>query len=199
MKKLAIIALTAGMAFAAAPAYKAATNLGWYVGVGLNGYTGWTEKDVTIPQGSTTSYELDKLNLGWDVFAGYRNTEHFGTELGFTSIGDITYKQPTNSEKVKNENMWDVYYDANFYMPLFAGLEVFVKGGVDYFQGKTTGLTDNPRLHTYGLNFGGGLQYMYQQFGVRATYTDLQTLTHNQRDDFNMPNLLGLDVFYTFS
>jgi hypothetical protein len=191
MKKLAIIALASGMAFAAAPAYKAATNLGWYAGVGLNYYTGMTEDNATI-FGDTI--KLDSQNLGWNLFAGYRNTQHFGTELGFSRIGDITYKN-SEGDKYTQKNMWTVSYDANFYMPLVAGFEVFAKGGVDYFAGKF----ENDKLHTFGLNYGLGLQYTYQQFGARVSYTDLQTLTHNQKDDFNVPNLLNLDVFYIFA
>lgn len=202
MKKLAIIALAGGMAFAAAPAYKAATNLGWYAGVGLNYFSALTEDGITPSADVSDQYDLDSQSLGWNLFAGYRNTQHFGTELGFNWIGDLKYKDKSEDVTSKQKCMWALSYDALFYMPLVDGLEVFAKGGADYFSGSITNSTvsiNDVKLHIFGLNYGVGLQYTYQQFGIRAAYTDFQTVTHNQKDDFNIPNLLNLDVFYMFA
>jgi len=190
-----LVASSASMAAAmtAAPAFNP-----WYVGIGVGATSGIVEK-------VETNDKLETNRLGVDVFAGYNLTKHFGTELGYNYIGRRSYE--VNTDNTSHDiNGWDVYYDALAYMPLGQYFKVFAKGGVDYLAISDAATNyaamrgSESKLKTFGMNFGAGLQFNYQQFGARLVYTDLQTLTFRQKNDanFNVPNLLGLDIMYFF-
>jgi opacity protein-like surface antigen len=189
----------------------------WYIGVGINGTSGLTEDRYNLNDNTGNYYyteKLDKSRIGWTIFAGYRNTKHFGTELGFVYIGKrdykMTYTTPNTSYKynTKEPKAWVIYYDGILSMPITQYFAVFVKGGVHYMDLDDTqkyynsaGTVINKyteNLRTFGVNFGGGIAFMYNQFGARLVYTDYQTLTHYQKDNWLVPNTYGLDVFYCF-
>ena len=210
-----------GLSFAAA-APMAAPMYHWYVGVGLNHYAGTTEDVVhTYSNGNEGYAKLSKSKLGYNLFVGNRVTQHFGTELGLNFLGDRLYKEsnleyagaslgsPTVIQYSKAKNAWNVYYDGIFTLPVYQGFSVYGKAGVNYFNTKihqyyTVDGTVYPtkqtnyKFRSFGWNYGGGIQFAYNQFGIRGDYTHMN-FTNNQQEDFDTPNLVGVDVFYAFA
>lgn len=219
MKKVLLTCAAAGLLIAGTTASAAAVMAPcpmfhpWYVGLGLNHYSGMTEKYV---DSTSTEVKLDKTKIGWNVFAGYNVTPRFGAELGFADIGKNTWTNRTKSTGATTKETvdgWLGYMDGVYYVPVHKCFKLFAKGGVDYLQLKgkdytSTGtLNDEGKLNTYGMNFGFGAQFNYNQFGARLAYTDYQAVTFTQKYNtatmgainmISIPNLLSLDVMYAF-
>ena len=193
-----------GFSFAAAPAAHAGH---WYAGLGLNHYAGQTET-------TNTDFKLDNSNIGYNVFVGNQLTKMMSVEAGFNYFGDRKYDF-TMPDYNSGHNYWryvntySVYLDALARLPLGYGFSVFAKGGANYFHGDIkdcSNAEDTQKLRTFALNYGAGLQYDWQQFGVRASYTQLK-FSDNARFPtygttgvtYGEPSFLGLDFLYHFS
>jgi hypothetical protein len=177
MKKVLLKCTAAGLLIAGSSAFAAAVTCPtpvfhpWYVGGGVNHYCGMNE----LKYENNTTNKLDNTKIGWDIFGGYELTPRFGTELGYVDFGTnewITQAKSdgalTDRERVKG---WLAYFDGIYYVPFCKVtnfvLKVFAKGGADYLNLKyedddfSTGgrflSTDTGKLHTYGLNIGGGI------------------------------------------
>jgi opacity protein-like surface antigen len=199
--------VASGSTFAAAAAAPMAPAYNpWYVGVGINYSSGMTYK-VEDQTTNGLKSKLDDQNVGWNLFAGYNITKTTAIEVGYNYFGKTTYKVYDADSSVKPYvKGWALYGDGIWSLPLNQYFKVFAKAGVDYINleskdaESTTALTltDRNKLSTFGLNYGAGVQFDYQQFGARLSYTDFQSMTRNQKDNFDVPNLIALDVMYHF-
>jgi hypothetical protein len=223
MKKVLLTCAAAGLLIAGGTASAAAMAPcppmfhPWYVGVGLNYYTGMKEEVGAVPAVFGVA-KLKDSKLGWNIFAGYNVNPKFGTELGFVDFGKNTYNWTAMGITALRDttNGWLVYFDGMYYVPVYKCFKVFAKGGVDYLNMnyKMYGLpawaqVGSGKLYTFGLNVGVGAQVDYNQFGARLTYTDYQAVTFGQKwapaiaggattMPFSIPNLLNLDIMYHF-
>jgi hypothetical protein len=234
MKKVLLTCAATGLLIAGSSAFAAAVTCPapvfhpWYVGGGVNYYSGMSEVKVD-PIGSTSAdkYELDKTKIGWDIFGGYELTPRFGTELGYVDFGTNTWIRKGRSSGIfiyrpRVIKGWLAYFDGIYYVPFCKVtcfvLKVFAKGGADYLNLKYEGgdyfssgsTIYTGKLHTYGLNIGCGIQAEYNQFGARLGYTDYQAVTFGQKYHMSttqtgfvwnmtsIPNLLYLDAMYHF-
>ncbi len=214
MKKLLIASVvaagvaTAGAASAAmAPApMMTGVTAPWHVGVGLNYASNLTSK-VTHPT-TSPSLKLNNRGLGGNVFVGYRVNKYFGTELGVDILGDNKYKSTdtngtTNSSYVKLTDQWNVNFVGQAFLPVTSWFSPYAFAGVAYINSemKQPGNITTDR-DGFGLLYGAGLQFNFNQFGIRASYTrqDLNTdyttiagLEIPQTKDY-----ISLDVLYRF-
>jgi hypothetical protein len=203
MKKVLLTCAAAGLLIAGSSAFAAAVSCPapvfhpWYVGAGVNHYSGMSEVKYET---ATTINKLDNTKIGWDIFGGYELTPRFGTELGYVDFGTnrwITQTKAsgalTDRERVKG---WLAYFDGIYYVQFCKVtnfvLKVFAKGGADY------------------LNLKYDIQAEYNQFGARLGYTDYQAVTFGQKYHMStdqtgfpwhmtsIPNLLYLDAMYHF-
>ena len=188
MKKTLITSIIAaaglavsGLALAAAPAASH-----WYVGIGAN-YNAIqkdTHKFNSIGPFDDPVMELDDHDIGLNLIVGNRLTDHFANEFGFNLVGDTQWKghAPDESGYVtfKVNDIYHVYYDGYFYIPLMhPSLEAFAKGGVSYLEAKNTvklycseGITlSHSTIRTFALNYGAGVQFNADKFGLRGEYT----------------------------
>lgn len=222
MKKLLItstiaagiaIAGIASAAMAPAPMMTGATTP-WYVGVGLNYSSTMTSKITwTAPNNAYQDVlKLDKRNLGGNLFVGYRVNRYFGTELGFTKLGDTSYQNSHFSgaviEKnaVKLSSQWNLHLVGQAFLPMTSWFSPYAFAGIAYINSKYK-TTTNPTPGTtnqdgFGLVYGAGLEFNFNQFGVRASYTrqDLNTSNHNAAG-LQVPqpeSYLSLDELYRF-
>jgi hypothetical protein len=230
MKKVLLKCAAAGLLIAGSSAFAAAVTCPapvfhpWYVGGGVNHYSGMSE--VKHEQLAEIN-KLDKTKISWDIFGGYELTPRFGTELGYADVGrNEWFTQRKSSGRISDKERikgWLAYFDGIYYVQFCKitnfVLKVFAKGGADYLSLKyedddfSDGIflsTDHCKLHTYGLNIGCGIQAEYNQFGARLGYTDYQAVTFGQKYHMSttqtgfpwhmtsIPNLLYLDAMYHF-
>ena len=208
-----------GFSFAASAPMPAPHMSHWYAGIGINYYAGFVEDAVeqTNIENLIMNKELDRSNVGGTIFVGNQLTKHFAAEGGFNYYGNRQYKYKATSDsprqidpiKQEFEHAYSVYMDGIGRMPLGHGFSVFAKAGVNYFYSKmkvkppitrdverVVGKTSD-KLSTIGIDYGGGLQYDYQQFGIRAAYTAYKFNKHSA--NFTEPSYVNLDVMYHFS
>ena len=208
----------------AAPMYHWYTGIGFNHDAGT---TETRIYDNTHPSQLTRDkYSLSSTKVGYNLFIGNRVTRHFGTELGLNVIGDRKYKHrhveqasPSNNytrtDKIKNA--WSVYYDGVFTLPVYSNFSVYGKAGVNYYRAKSTGDYDSghhsqsgselgsptnyyknsTQLKAFGWNYGGGVQFVYNQFGLRGDYTHMN-FSETQEFNYNTPNIVSVDAFYCF-
>jgi hypothetical protein len=184
---------------------------GWYLGVGLAAPDSLTAKD-TYNDDYGDSYEVEQTNfpLGFNVFAGYRLTPNFGTEAGFSYLskikGDSTIANVKTTDALQITNNIRLYYDGLLYIPIACGFEAFGKAGIGYLYEKSTykdALTtaDDETHGALAINYGVGLGYNYQQFGMDVNYTRYQP-SKSVEDDINdggyLNDLISLNVKYYF-
>jgi len=170
----------------------------WYVGVGVNGNSQFLDK-------TDRNSKLSSHKAGFNVFAGYNFSKYWGNELEYYYIGDRNYKNAATRQKYKTT--WAVSYDVLGYLPLIKYVKAFGKVGAEYYAqshinahyDSVNGYRTTGRLSTIGMNFGGGLQAIYKQFGARVSYTNFEALmpAANQ-NNFDPVNLIGFDVMYYF-
>ena len=200
MKKILIAAAAvsvSGLAFAAAApmAAPAPAMNPWYVGVGINHYSGFTVDGTN----SGLYDDLKDSDIGFNLFGGYRVSKHLGGEVGYSYVGERKYGTSAGLKR-KVENDWNIYLDGMAYLPFNQYFELFAKGGVNYISldDKTISATKTSNLRAFGMNIGAGAQVNINQFGIRATYTHNQLLSDHQKDTYMVPDLVGLDVLYHF-
>ena len=184
----------------------------WYVGAGLNYNNASTENiKALIDLTNDDPYLKNELtsNIGFNLFAGNRLTQHWAVELGLNYLGEREYElwhtdNPDVKTKTTYDNMWNVYLDGIFTMPIMNNFEAFAKAGVNYFMTKTEldapdiKKYDSHEFNSFGLNYGLGVQYNISQFGIRAGYTHLH-FTDNQETAYHTPDFVYLDVLYHFA
>lgn len=188
--------------FAGAPTHRAPAANPWYVGAGLN-YNAISSMKFSTKMGH---FKLNNSKLGYNLFVGNRLTKHFGTELQFSYIGKQIYKLESNSD-YKNilRNLWNIQYDGYLYMPIHQNFDVFANGGLGYLHAindnKGMGsLSVQEKLNTFALNVGAGVQYCYQNFGLRFGYNHyIPQKDINHVNGVQYPDIIKLDFMYKFS
>ncbi|MGD9109059.1 MAG: outer membrane beta-barrel protein [Gammaproteobacteria bacterium] len=218
MKKVLLTCAAAGLLVGSSVASAAAIAPApmfhpWYIGVGLKWNANLTDKWDTVAVDTGVSL---KNKLGWDIFGGYMVSPKFGTELGFVDYGKAT--RTTKAAGINtgkwDANGWLVYFDGMYYVPLCKYFKVFAKGGVDYINHseksyqwnaatsswvRTAAVAVDSKLNVVSGNLGAGIQFDYNQFGARFTYTNYNEFIHeNTLAVAWVPNLLNLDVLYHF-
>jgi opacity protein-like surface antigen len=216
---LSVAALAAsGMAMAAAPTLVTApapTTSHWYVGVGLNYNAVQKDKHWWGEPDNYDELDLAKHRWGYNLFVGNRLTTHFANEFGFSEVGDATwhYKDYEINEEVTVEHeatfdvkdIYHVYYDGLFFMPLNQSVEVFAMGGLSYLwsKGDITFHNDgdsiyehhDAKLETFALNYGGGVQFNWRQFALRGRYMRVVP-SHDMDDWHQIIDTVNIDALY---
>ena len=204
-----------GIAFAAAPMQPmSTTKLGWYVGAGLN-YTGITANRFELDTNVHNSIYLkqDHAQIGINLLGGNRLSKHFGTEAGYSYIGNSRYKDHDDindwNARVETINNYNLYWVGIGYIPLNQGVhqfEVLADGGIAFMHVKnqynyrvqSEGDNSSNALSSFAFKYGVGAQYNYKQFSVRGTYEHVQPSTY-QNNMMIIPDTVNLDVMYMFA
>lgn len=207
MKKLlSLVAATAGVAVAgasfaaSAPVMSqqqhSAQSTPWYVGVGLNYNAVFTDE--------RSGRELDNSNIGGNIFVGYDVNKYFGLEGGFNYLGNEEYKAKSGAaNKSELDSQWNLHLVGNAYLPVNKMFQPFVFGGATYMNGewdKVSGSSSDRHYAGFGLIYGAGAQFNYNQFGVRVKYTQQRkSSANNQVNGLSSPkDYISLDVLYHF-
>lgn len=206
MKKITILTAIAAIGLAtssAAFANHTPLSTPWYMGVGINYSANMT--DQTGNSSSTNSSELDSKGAGGNIFVGYRANRYFGTEAGFSYLGNDTYQEHNQSFGQFDTNLtnqWNLHWVGNAYLPISSRLEPYAFGGVGYLHGKidTEGNADVEDYAGLGLLYGAGVQFNFNQLGIRASYTQQRPSSSiNQSAEISVPkDYISLDVLYHF-
>lgn len=208
------------LSFAAAATAPSTSSGHWYAGIGTNYYAGMTE-ETKVKSDSKNTYKLDSSNLGYTAFVGNRLTKNFGVEALFNYYGDREYLGKNSSNvkiaKASLDKTYAGFLNGIGYLPLAYGFEVFAKAGVGYYTSQTKLTSYNAdgseidnsssKLSTFGMTYGAGIAYTYQQFGARISYTQYKLTngdselesTNGSFKNSAEPSYLGLDVLYTFN
>jgi opacity protein-like surface antigen len=217
---VAVAGLTvAGVSFAAAapaPMMTGMTNP-WSVGVGVN-YSAVQSDKATV---SNSDYvKLNSRGWGGNIFAGYRINKYFGTELGLDMLGSNKYKYVDASDSTKNDSdavklqdQWNLHFVGQAFLPVNNWFSPYVFAGVGYINSElkvatTTTTTTKDNQAAFGFVYGAGLQFNFNQFGVRASYTRLDPSSTSSHDTFTVngqqftlpttKDYISLDVLYRF-
>lgn len=204
---LSLVAATAGVAVAgasfaaSAPVMSqqqhSAQSTPWYVGVGLNYNAVFTDE-------SNSNRKLDDSDIGGNIFVGYDVNKYFGIEGGFNYLGNEEYKSSTGAaNKSELDDQWNLHMVGNAYLPVNKMFQPFVFGGATYMNGewdKVNGNSSDRQYAGFGLIYGAGAQFNYNQFGVRVKYTQQRKSTAlNQQNGLSSPkDYISLDVLYHF-
>src|SRR3990167_818421 len=230
----ASIALTTG-AFAESHVH---AGMDYYVGAGITYPAGFTDNytytDSTAPNGGI-NYDLNSKDVGGEIFACIEVTRHFGFEGGFSNVGNSTYGTTntgntsfhtgTGAGSLKLSDQWNIHLYGTARLPIFDWFSPFVFGGLAYTQSKgvdtfrlnsaTTSTTTSWKNHQFALASGAGLQFDFNQFAIRGTYTyvgpsharnNVITVAHSSTAGENYTHsnpaptdYLSLDVLYRFN
>lgn len=179
----------------------------YYVGVGLDYNANFDDRvnAGVATNNSTHSQELEDSDVGGKVFAGYNINQYFGTEAGFAYLGDQTYGKSRHNNKVELNDQWNLHWVANAYLPLNEVVEPYAFGGVGYLNGemKFKDSGDKQEYAGFGLIYGAGMKFNFNQFGVRVNYTQQSKSSSNAQqggNDIQAPHdYISLDVLYHFS
>lgn len=200
-KILSLVAATTGVAIAGASFAASAPVMNqqhssaaapWYVGVGLN-----YNANLTDDSGAA---DLEDSDIGGNLFVGYNVNKYFGTEVGFSYVGDQTYGKSRNNNKVEVEDQWNLHWVGNATLPVNDWFAPYAFGGVGYMTGQTAKNSDLD-LGGFGLVYGAGLKFNFNQFGVRVNYTQhSKSAGQNDNVQETFPtDYISLDVLYHFS
>lgn len=219
MKKILSFAIAAtgvavaGASFAAsAPVMQqqqSATSAPWYVGAGLNYNANFNDNSDagTSTARNGNDFDLEDSDVGGQVFVGYDLNQYLGTEGGFTYLGEQTYGKTRHNNKQELEDQWNLHWVANAYLPVNDWFTPYAFGGVSYLNGELKHVSSNNDPEAdysgFGLIYGAGLKFSYDQFGVRVNYTK-QTKSssevQNGGNGIQAPHdYISLDVLYHFS
>lgn len=207
MKKVLLSGIVAAGIVAASTSFAAAApcaGMGvsnpWYVGVGINYPAANTDK----VRESGATFKQDDENIGGNLFVGYRANRYFGTELGFNYLGDLEYKATGAGSSAKGEftNQWDLNFVGQAFLPVSEWFSPYVFAGAAYinsdFRIKGTGVKSE--FGGFGFIYGAGLQFNFDQFGIRASLTRLDPSSNGSGNTAaNNRDFISLDVLYRFS
>ena len=201
MKKLlvgAALAVAAATSFAAAaPASMMNPVMSpWYVGVGLN-YNAHLQEKVTA--GGTSFNGVKSNGLGGNLFVGYQESQRTSTELGFNYLGQQKY---VDDEKLNNN--YNIHAVQNYGINITDWFGVYADAGVGYMTAKLNGtvvgqddngnpVVGNVQNSAFGFVYGAGAQFNINQFGIRASYTQLLP-ANKALDSVFSQDFLSLDV-----
>jgi opacity protein-like surface antigen len=217
MKKLVLTAAAAAVLAASTMTFAAGTPMvsgvmnPWYVGVGINRNATMTDK---IKDSAGDSYKLNSAGVGGNLFVGYRMSRIFGTELGLSFLGEDQYKSKsaslTTTYKVKMKNQWNLTYVGQAFMPVASWFNPYVFAGVGYMNAKVSLAKSSvsDQFGGFGVVYGAGLLFNFNQFGVRVSYTVQNESNSAHLDSMSgghvtikMPQVkdyISLDVLYRF-
>ena len=82
-KGLAILGLASAMAFAGPHSRRTAGS--------LSAAASGTDVDEDITSGVIDSGDVDGEDTGWKIFGGYMFNRHFGVELAYIDLGEVSY------------------------------------------------------------------------------------------------------------
>lgn len=206
----AILACSYSAFAASAPCASPTVSNPWYVGVGIN-YPGIQEDNVFS---SGLSFKQDTKKLGGNVFVGYTVNHYFRTELGFNYLGDIKYRIRPGTRRANFDNLWDINFVGQAFLPVTSWFNPYIFAGVAYtemnirVQGVSPLRGDQIQgtFDSFAAIYGAGLQFNINQFGIRVSYTRIDTPSSilnlgdaNPSNIYTRKNFISLDVLYRFA
>lgn len=128
----------------------------WYVGASA----GKAKLDSNINLESTE--KADEKNTGYKIYGGYKFNKYLATELYYTDLGTVTYKDETAP--------YDMKFDSQSYgitavvsYPIHKNIEPFIKGGFQHWKVKASGrdaLGDKPANNNGNKSiYGAGINF----------------------------------------
>lgn len=179
-------------------------SLGWYIGTGVN-HISELDETLKLRDGSphAEQYLLKSKGFGYEALFGKRISNYLGGEIGFEHIGDYIGKDKNSGATVISYTQGnDGYIDAIFYIPINNHFDFFVKAGPSlkhFAQDYVIPINDSSdesvhHVYTFfDLNYGAGIQYMFNKVGVRFVYS-----SNYRIEDYTSRDSIGLDFIYRF-
>jgi hypothetical protein len=188
--------------------------LGIYVGAGI-GRSSLNQTD--LDQFAADFQHIDGHPLGWNAVVGIRPISFLGGEFEYIDFGNTRTGAlpPLNANQFLGANVHDqaTALFAVGYLPLpIPWLEPFVKLGWaqmwehDSYSGTYNGVFLNgapigfqsasQTTHPSGAAYGGGLQFHFEQFAVRAQYERISG--ERNFGGWNNPDLVSVGLSWTF-
>lgn len=172
MRKLALIIV--GIIALAAPGETA--EKGFYLGAGF----GVSSLDVRDFAPEFADLRLEQSDVGYKLFAGWRVSNNFAAEAGYTNFGDVRQWEGGNLDFYKEADIGVSMFslEAVGLLPLSQKVDLFGKLGYAAWDssvhttsyGETEDLSTDGGDPTYGL----GIAMRFKKFGVRVEGNWLQ-------------------------
>lgn len=165
MRKLALIVI--GIIVLAAPA--SASEKGIYLGAGL----GVSSLDVSDFAPDYANLRLEQSDPGFKLFAGWRVSNYFAAELGYTNFGDVRQWEGGNLDFYKEADIGVSMFSAMAIglIPLSDKVDLFGKLGYAAWDSSVHTISDGEPedLSTSGGDptFGIGFAMRFGKFGGR--------------------------------
>jgi len=193
---------------------------GFYLGGNVGFATGRvssgdTEKEVCSgnPACTVIKASSDENTLGLKLFGGYLFNQYFAIEGGYFNLGELTFKDETNTGEVYKgtAKMQGVNADAIAHLPILDRLSIFGRVGVMYaevdkkysYTGGTLYINGIPKeMHPnqwgVGIKGGVGIQYDFTpRLGVRGEW-EAYHLEEDASDTGMDMSLWSIGVVYRF-
>ncbi|HWM42885.1 MAG TPA: outer membrane beta-barrel protein [Burkholderiales bacterium] len=158
---------------------------GGYIG----GSIGQSDIDDEITSGLINgSQSVDGKDTAWKIFGGFMFNRHFGLEVGYVDLGEVSYSgttdafgpiEPVTDGKVE---VWGLNISAIGALPVTEQFSVFGKLGLFFWDAEandtTGGLPFSAQDDGADLSFGVGLSYNFtRNLGVRAEWEMFQKVS----------------------
>lgn len=179
---------------------------GLYVGVGIN-KSATNTNTTTTGEDETASGSVNSSKYGYGVLVGKKLTDMFAAELSYNSYGKNAYNDSA-TQTTTYDPMWSTMLMGVVNSPAYHGVSVHAKGGVAYTSVTThvdNSGTESSESQYRGTNFayGFGLEYDFNQFGVSADWTRVQTEASGTNGDSStsqyVPDVYSLTFLYNFA
>src|SRR5690606_4684406 len=143
--------------------------------------------------------KLNSRGWGGNAFVGYHVNKYFGTELGFDVLGQNKWKVTNTSDEgtvnstLKETNRWNIHFVGNAYLPVASWFSPFAFFGAAYLNTNwKDGSATVEKYSGLGITYGAGLEFSYQQFGVRLRYAKYVPSAGVHVDDSDISDTLSL-------
>ncbi|AXH11275.1 outer membrane beta-barrel protein [Halarcobacter bivalviorum] len=135
-----------------------AENNNWYLGISA----GQAKVDTGINTTSSTE-SLDEKDTGYKIFGGYQFNKYLATELYYSDLGTVTYKDSASSLNLEADiKSYGITGVVSY--PIHKHIKPFLKAGLQHWKGKITGTNDinenskikgdgNKPIYGLGINF----------------------------------------------
>ena len=165
---------------------------GWYVGGGI----GQSQIDIDTSDAAPGT-TVDDKDTSFRVFGGYQMNKHFGVELGYSQLGEVSGNEPGFGAFQFEAKAWDLVAVGT--LPLgnsfsLIGKLGFYKGDLD-FTGGGESLSESNTDLTYAI----GAQYDFSKnLGLRAEWQQYKSMGKQDTTGESDVDVFGISVVYRF-
>jgi OOP family OmpA-OmpF porin len=164
---------------------------GWYVGGGI----GQSKIDVDIT-GTAPGTTVDDKDTSFRIFGGYQINRHFGVELGYSQLGEVSGNEPGLGSFTVESKAWDLVGVG--ILPVADKFSLVGKIGVYKADSDLSDSSASASDSNSDLTYGVGVQYDFSRnLGLRAEWQQYKKVGGDNIGESDV-DVMGISVLYRF-